>query len=228
MRILAIGLAVTAFAFFAHMPAAFSEQDSETRAWQTRVQGEPIRAAVSVQDEFSTDQITVSLVFSSVHQTFDGLIATLRRRKTDIANEAEKSGMRVAEATITRMELRQRRSDSDDFKYFGEVTVLLTVAGVADPLHVAARLNRLPARSVGDLKYSLSNLGLLAAEQVLRDRALQKIRKQATGEAELRNTQLGKMVSFDFETHINRRQLTTHNIIVLSGRGLAVFKPHAQ
>lgn len=228
MRILAIGLAVTTIAISAHTPIAHSEQNLATRAWQTQVQGQPIRAAVSVQDEFKTDQITISLEFSSVHQTFDGLITTLRSRKADIAHEAEKSGLRVAEATITRMELRQRRSDSDDFKYFGEITILLTVSGFSNPLDVAARLNKLPARSVGELQYSLSKTALQKAEQALSDRALEKIRREAASEAELRNTQLGEMISFGFETHINRRQLTTQNIVVISGRGLAVFKPHAQ
>jgi len=228
MRMSVSALTVATIAIWAHMSIAYGQQGSAAKAWQSQVQDQPIRAAVSVQDEFRTDQITISLEFSSVHETFDGLITTLRRRKDDITHEAEKSGLRVAEASITRMELRQRRSDSDDFKYFGEITILLTVSGVSGPLDVAARLNKLPARSVGELQYSLSKAALLKAEQVLRDRALEKIRREADSEAELRNTQLGEMISFGFETHINRRQLITQNIVVISGRGLAVFKPHVQ
>ncbi|MEO9875461.1 MAG: hypothetical protein ABJM26_08285 [Anderseniella sp.] len=138
----------------ATLPITVSAQNLDSQAtkrWQALVQDQPIRTAASVQEEFRTDQITVSLEFSSVHQTFDGLITTLRRRKTDIIHEAEAAGMRVAEATITAMELRQRRSDSDDFGYFGDVTVLLTVTGFTDPLDVAARLKRLSARSIGEL-----------------------------------------------------------------------------
>ncbi len=228
MRMPVTGLAVATIVISALMSIAHGQQGPASRAWQSQVQDQPIRAAVSVQDEFRTDQITISLEFSSVHETFEGLITTLRRRKADITGEAEKSGLRVAEASITRMELRQRRSDSDDFKYFGEITILLTVSGVSDPLDVAERLNKLPARSVGELQYSLSKTALLKAEQVLRDSALVKIRREAGSEAELRNTQLGEMISFDFETHINRRQLTTHNIVVISGRGLAAFKPDVQ
>ncbi len=134
--------------------------------------------------------------------------------------------MRVAEATITGMELRQRRSDSDDFGYFGDVTVLLTVAGLTDPLDGAARLNKLPARSVGELKYSLSETGLEKAETVLRNQVLAKIRREATSEADLRNTQLGDMLRFEFETHVNRRSPKAVNVVIISGRGLAVFKPH--
>jgi len=228
MRMLAIGLTVATIAVPAHTAIAQNDQNSATRAWQTQVQGQPIRIATSVQDEFRTDQISISLEFSSVHQTFDGLVAKLRRRKTDLNLEAEQAGMRVAEATITGMELRQRRSDSDDFKYFGEVTILLTVTGFTDPLDVASRLNKLPARSVGELQYSLSKTAQDTAEQALRNRAMEKIRREAASEAELRNTQLGKMIRFDFETHINRRQLNAQNIVVISGRGLAVFRPHGQ
>lgn len=195
--------------------------------WQTQVQDQPIRATASVQHEFSTDQITVSLEFSSVHQTFDGLIATLRRRKTDINRESEQAGMRVAETTITRMELRQRRSDSDDYKYFGDVTVQLTITGIADPLEVAARLKKLSARSIGDLQYSMSGPALATAEQTLRDQALDKIRREAASEAQLRGTQLGNMIRFEFESHANRRKLNAQNVVVISGRGLAVFKPLA-
>lgn len=228
MRTTLVPLYVVAVATLTNIASAQDQNNQASKRWQAQVQDQPIRAAVSVQDEFKTDQITISLVFSSVHQTFDGLVATLRRRKTDIAREAENSGLRVAESTITGMELRQRHSDSDDFRYFGEITILLTVTGSADPLEIASRLNKLPARSVGELKYSLSKTALQNAERTLRQRALEKTRREAAGEAELRNTRLGEMISFGFETHINRRQLTTQNIVVISGRGLAVFKPHAQ
>jgi hypothetical protein len=208
--------------------SAQSQDNQATKRWQAQVQDQPIRAAASVQDEFKTDQVTVSLEFSSVHQTFDGLITTLQRRKTDITREAEVAGMRVAEATITAMELRQRRSDSDDFGYFGDVTVLLTVTGFTDPLDVAARLNRLPARSVGELQYSLSKTALERAEDALRNQVLAKIQREAATEAELRNTQLGDMLRFEFETHVNRRSPKAVNVVIISGRGLAVFKPHGQ
>ncbi len=213
------------------LPMTASAQDQHNHAnklWQAQVKDQPIRAAASVQDEFTTDQITMSLKFSSVHQTFDGLIATLRRRKTDILREAEGNGMRVAEATITAMEIRQRRSDSDDFGYFGDVTVLLTVTGFADPLDVAARLKMLPARSVGQLQYSLSKSGLEQAEAALRSKVLAKIQREAASEAELRNTQLGDMLRFEFETHVNRRSPKAVNVVIISGRGLAVFKPHGK
>ena len=212
------------------LPATASARDQHNHAdklWQAQVKDQPIRAAASMQDEFTTDQITMSLKFSSVHQTLDGLIATLRRRKTDILREAESNGMRVAE-TITAMELRQRRSDSDDFGYFGDVTVLLTVTGFADPLDVAARLKMLPARSVGQLQYSLSRSGLEQAEAALRSKVLAKIRREAASEAELRNTQLGDMLRFEFETHVNRRSPKAVNVVIISGRGLAVFKPHGK
>ena len=215
----------------ATLPNSASTQSQDNQAakhWRAQVQAQPIRAAASVQDEFKTDQITISLEFSSVHQTFDGLITTLRRRKTDIIREAEGAGMRVAEATITAMELRQRRSDSDDFGYFGDVTVLLTVTGFTDPLDVAARLNRLSARSVGELQYSLSKTALRRAENVLRNKALVKIQREAASEAELRNTQLGDMLRFEFETHVSRRSPKAVNVVLISGRGLAVFKPHEQ
>ncbi len=228
MRALTATLAVAITSVLPHTAVAQASDDHTTRRWQAQVQDQPIRAAASVQDEFKTDQITVSLKFSSVHQTLDGLIITLRRRKTDILREAEGNGMRVAEATITGMELRQRRSDSDDFGYFGDVTVLLTVAGLTDPLDVAARLNKLPARSVGELKYSLSETGLEKAETVLRNQVLAKIRREATSEADLRNTQLGDMLRFEFETHVNRRSPKAVNVVIISGRGLAVFKPHGK
>ena len=171
MRTVLIALCVMGAATLPNSASAQSQDNQAAKHWQAQ----PIRAAASVQDEFKTDQITISLEFSSVHQTFDGLITTLRRRKTDIIRESEVAGMRVAEATITAMELRQRRSDSDDFGYFGDVTVLLTVTGFADPLDVAARLNRLSARSVGELRYSLSKTALRRAENVLRNKVLVKI-----------------------------------------------------
>ena len=228
MRALITAIAVAIVTILPYSAAAESEEDPTTKTWQAQVQAQPIRAAASVQDEFKTDQITISLEFSSVHQTFDGLITTLRRRKTDIISEAEIAGMRVAEATITAMELRQRRSDSDDFGYFGDVTVLLTVTGFTDPLDVAARLNRLSARSVGELQYSLSKTALRRAENVLRNKALVKIQREAASEAELRNTQLGDMLRFEFETHVSRRSPKAVNVVLISGRGLAVFKPHEQ
>lgn len=228
MKLLVLTFCVTVAALPANPAAAQTSDDQTVRRWQVQVQDQPIRAAASVQDEFTTDQITVSLEFSSVHQTFDGLITTLRRRKSDIIREAEDAGMSVSEATITRMELRQRRSDSDDFKYFGDVTVLLTVAGLTDPLEVAVRLNRLPARSVGELQYSLSKAGLEQAKHVLRTQALAKIQREAASEAELRNTQLGEMFRFEFETHVNRKSPKAGNAVIISGRGLAVFKPYGQ
>jgi hypothetical protein len=210
------------------LATAQNQIDDAAKNWQAQVQDQPIRAAASVQDEFKTDQITISLEFSSVQQTFDGLITTLRRRKTDIIREAEVAGMRVAEATITAMELRQRRSDSDGFGYFGDVTVLLTVTGFTDPLDVAARLKRLSARSVGELQYSLSKTALERAKGALRNKVLAKIQREAASEAELRNTQLGDMLRFEFEIHVNRRSPKAVNVVVISGRGLAVFKPHEQ
>ena len=228
MRALTKTIAVVIVTMLPCSPAAESQEDHTIRNWQAQVKDQPIRAAASVQDEFSTDQITMSLEFSSVHQTFDGLISILRRRKTDIIREAERAGMRVADATITAMELRQRRSDSDDFGYFGDVTVLLTVTGFADPLDVAARLKMLPARSVGQLQYSLSKSGLERAEAALRKQVLAKIQREANSEAELRNTQLGDMLRFEFETHVNRRSPKAVNVVIISGRGLAVFKPHGK
>jgi hypothetical protein len=228
MRTVLIALCVMGAATLPNTASAQSEDNQATKRWQAQVQDQPIRAAASVQDEFKTDQVTVSLEFSSVHQTFDGLITTLRRRKTDIIREAEVAGMRVAEATITAMELRQHPSDSDDFGYFGDVTVLLTVTGFTDPLDVAARLNRLPARSVGELQYSLSKTALERAEDALRNQVLAKIQREAASEAELRNTQLGDMLRFEFETHVNRRSPKAVNVVIISGRGLAVFKPHGQ
>ena len=228
MRALTVATAVAIIAVLSHTTLAKDEDNQAAKHWQAQVQAQPIRAAASVQDEFKTDQITISLEFSSVHQTFDGLITTLRRRKTDIISEAEIAGMRVAEATITAMELRQRRSDSDDFGYFGDVTVLLTVTGFTDPLDVAARLNRLSARSVGELQYSLSKTALRRAENVLRNKVLVKIQREAASEAELRNTQLGDMLRFEFETHVSRRSPKAVNVVLISGRGLAVFKPHEQ
>lgn len=228
MRTVLIALCVMGAATLPNTASAQSQDNQATKRWQAQVQDQPIRAAASVQDEFKTDQVTVSLEFSSVHQTFDGLITTLQRRKTDIIREAEVAGMRVAEATITAMELRQRRSDSDDFGYFGDVTVLLTVTGFTDPLDVAARLNRLPARSVGELQYSLSKTALERAEDALRNQVLAKIQREAASEAELRNTQLGDMLRFEFETHVNRRSPKAVNVVIISGRGLAVFKPHGQ
>lgn len=228
MRLLTV---TAAAAIVAIMPPPILAKDNggqATRSWQAQVQDQPIRAAASVQDEFKTDQITMSLKFSSVHQTFDGLITTLRRRKTDIIREAEAAGMRVAKATITAMELRQRRSDSDDFGYFGDITVLLTVTGFSDPLEVATRLKKLSARSVGELQYSLSRTALERAEAALRSKVLAKIQREAASEAELRNTQLGNMARFEFETHINRRSPKTVNVVIISGRGLAVFKPHGK
>ena len=228
MRALTAALAVAITSVLPLTAVAQDNDDRTTKRWQAQVKDQPIRAAASVQDEFTTDQITMSLKFSSVHQTFDGLIATLRRRKTDILREAEGNGMRVAEATITAMELRRRRSDSDDFGYFGDVTVLLTVTGFADPLDVAARLKMLPARSVGQLQYSLSKSGLEQAEAALRSKVLAKIQREAASEAELRTTQLGDMLRFEFETHVNRRSPKAVNVVIISGRGLAVFKPHGK
>lgn len=228
MRTVLIALCVMGAATLPITASAQSQDNQGTKRWQAQVQDQPIRAAASVQDEFKTDQVTISLEFSSVHQTFDGLITTLRRRKTDIIREAKVAGMRVAEATITAMELRQRRSDSDDFGYFGDVTVLLTVTGFTDPLDVAARLNRLPARSVGELQYSLSKTALERAEDALRNQVLAKIQREAASEAELRNTQLGDMLRFEFETHVNRRSPKAVNVVIINGRGLAVFKPHGQ
>jgi len=228
MRALTAALAVAITSALPHSAVAQDNDDRTTKRWQAQVQDQPIRAAASIQDEFRTDQITMSLKFSSVHQTLDGLITTLQRRKSDIIREAETAGMRVADATITGMELRQRRSDSDDFGYFGDVTVLLTVTGHTDPLDVAARLNKLPARSVGELQYSLSTAGLEKAEHVLRNKVLTKIQREAAGEAELRNTQLGDMLRFEFETHVKRRSAKAVNVVIISGRGLAVFKPYGQ
>lgn len=228
MRALTVTSAIAIVAILPHTAIAEDADSHATKLWQAQVQNQPIRAAASVQDEFRTDQITLSLEFSSVHQTFDGLITTLRRRKTDVIREAEGAGMSVTEATITAMELRQRRSDSDDFGYFGDVTVLLTVTGFADPLDVAARLKMLPARSVGDLRYSLSKPALARAEAALRNKVLAKIQREAASEAELRNTQLGDMFRFEFETHVNRRSPKAVNVVIISGRGLAVFKPHGK
>lgn len=227
MRTVLIALCVVGAGALPITVSAQNQENQATKRWQAMVQDQPIRAAASVQDEFRTDQITMSLEFSSVHQTFDGLITTLRRRKTDIIREAEDAGMRVAEATITAMELRQRRSDSDDFKYFGDVTVLLTVTGFTDPLDVAARLKSLSARSVGELQYSLSKTALERAKDTLRNKVLAKIQREAASEAELRNTQLGDMLRFEFEAHVNRRSPKAVNVVVISGRGLAVFKPHS-
>jgi len=228
MRTVVIALCAAGAATLPITVSAQNLDSQATKRWQALVQDQPIRTAASVQEEFRTDQITVSLEFSSVHQTFDGLITTLRRRKTDIIHEAEAAGLRVAEATITAMELRQRRSDSDDFGYFGDVTVLLTVTGFTDPLDVAARLKRLPARSVGELQYSLSRPALERAQDALRNKVLAKIQREAAGEAQLRNTRLGDMLRFEFETHVNRRSPKAVNVVVISGRGLAVFKPHRQ
>lgn len=225
MRALTAAAVVAFLAALPHTAVAKDDDDRSTKNWQAQVRDQPIRAAASVQGEFRTDQITVSLKFSSVHETFDGLITTLQRRKTDITREAQAAGMGVAEVTITAMELRQRRSDSDNFGYFGDVTVLLTVIGFTDPLAVAARLNKLPARSVGELQYSLSKDGLEKAKGVLRNQALAKIRREAVSEAELRNTQLGDMHRFEFEALVNRRSAEAVDTVVISGRGLAVFKP---
>lgn len=228
MKALSVAAAV---AIIAGLPlTAFATDDNNTTSsrWQAEVQNQPISAAASVQDEFTTDQITLSLQFSSVHQTFDGLITTLRRRKSAVVRETQEVGMNVAEAVITHMELRRRRSNSDDFRYFGNVTVLLTVTGSTDPLEVASRLKRLSARSVGELRYSLSKPALEVAEQKLRSQALEKIRREAASEAQLRNTELGDMHRFEFETHVNRGSPRAGNVVVISGRGLAVFKPHGQ
>ncbi|WP_108881130.1 hypothetical protein [Anderseniella sp. Alg231-50] len=228
MKALSAAAAVAITALLPHIAFAKDEENNATSRWQAQVQDQPIRAAASVQDEFTTDQITLSLQFSSVHQTFDGLITTLRRRKSDVIRETQQVGMHVAEATITHMELRQRRSNSDDFKYFGNVTVLLTVTGSTDPLDVASRLKRLSARSVGELRYSLSESALEMAEHALRSQALVKIKHEAASEARLRNTELGNMLRFEFETHVNHGSPSAGNVVVISGRGLAVFKPHGQ
>jgi hypothetical protein len=147
---------------------------------------------------------------------------------TAIAEDADSHATKLWQAQVQNQPIRQRRSDSDDFGYFGDVTVLLTVTGFAVQLDVAARLKMLSARSVGDLQDSLSKPAPAQAETALRNKVLAKIQCEASGEAELRNTQLGDMLRFEFETHVNRRSPKAMNVVVISGRGLAVFKPHGK